>query len=179
MIDVISNPSIFNGEIDLVQSLFEEGLDSFHLRKTDCSDEDLKFWLRSIDSSFYSRIVLHNCPELANEMGIEKQHVSNLKDEYVFSTSTHSIEELEGLTNVRQAFLSPVFDSVSKTGYKGKMWNVNDISTDVVKVALGGITRENINQAFDLGFDKVAVLGSIWMTNDPVKSFIELKNELR
>lgn len=181
MIDVVSTPHFFDGEIELIERLFEDGMALLHIRKKGVNKEDLKRYLKSMNTAFMDSIVLHNQPELALEFGIEKQHISdaNLIHAQMFSTSCHSIEELESLENVSQAFLSPVFDSISKCGYAGKKWNVSGVSNNVVKVALGGVSRNNIHEAFDLGFDKVAVLGGIWMSKDPVKSYNELKNEIQ
>jgi thiamine-phosphate pyrophosphorylase len=38
-------------------------------------------------------------------------------------------------------------------------------------VALGGISTQNIEKTFQLGFDDVALLGSIWNTNQPIQNF--------
>jgi len=38
-------------------------------------------------------------------------------------------------------------------------------------VALGGISAQNIEKTFQLGFDDAALLGSIWNTNQPIQNF--------
>jgi thiamine-phosphate pyrophosphorylase len=105
------------------------------------------------------------------------------------SCSCHSIEEVAGLSSERFAvgragrfrkmtpvapaifdymFLSPIFDSISKTGYKqgftpGQLSDARDkgILNNRV-IALGGITAERIPAVHRYGFGGVAVLGSLW-----------------
>jgi thiamine-phosphate pyrophosphorylase len=69
--------------------------------------------------------------------------------------------------------LSPVFSSISKVGYEGRGFDVNHI--DKFIIGMGGINADTIIETFKLGFKGVGVLGGIWNSNNPVKSFIELK----
>lgn len=181
MIDVISSPIRFTDETMIVHELFNEGVDLYHLRKPTWTSDQIEDWLNDFGSEFRSKIVLHNHLDLANKYQISKVHYSKLPKgmKNVFSTSTHSIDELEKKgKEVQQAFLSPVFDSISKKGYSGKLFDVSNIKIDTIKVALGGIDKNNIKKAFDLGFDKVALLGAIWNDN-PLKSFKEVYNVVR
>ena len=64
-------------------------------------------------------------------------------------------------------FLSPIFDSISKEGYKAnfdklelKEFLAKDRKTKVI--ALGGLTEENYLEVLELGFDGGAFLGSVW-----------------
>ena len=41
---------------------------------------------------------------------------------------------------------------------------------------MGGVTTENIAEFTKLGFKGVGVLGGIWKSKNPVKSFLNLKN---
>jgi thiamine-phosphate pyrophosphorylase len=43
-------------------------------------------------------------------------------------------------------------------------------------IALGGITKNNINEPITWGFDGAAVLGSIWENENPIKEFIQINN---
>ena len=85
----------------------------------------------------------------------------------ILSTSIHSLDEADGLVDFDYAFFGPLFDSISKPGYKGKdlagFKLPGHLKTKLV--ALGGITPDNITQVFDMGFDKAAILGSLW--NNP------------
>ncbi|HJY12596.1 MAG TPA: thiamine phosphate synthase, partial [Flavobacterium sp.] len=93
-----------------------------------------------------------------------------------YSTSTHSIEDFNSLEKeFEYAFLSPVFKSISKEEYypekdlfKALALRTN---TNTKVIALGGIDSENIKKTLENGFDDVALLGSIWNNDNPVKQF--------
>lgn len=95
------------------------------------------------------------------------------------STSFHNYNDLQ-FENIfwDYCFLSPVFDSISKPGYKSGFKNdfVNEGDLNQRVFALGGINKNNIKQVFEKEFFGAAVLGAIW--NEPanaVKKFKELK----
>jgi thiamine-phosphate pyrophosphorylase len=75
-------------------------------------------------------------------------------------------------------FLSPIFNSISKVGYKSNFpeqelaEQMRNIPPDykIRIIALGGITPQNIAQLQHLGFGGVAVIGSLW------KRYAESKN---
>ena len=54
---VITRPAFFDGETDLVNSLFLEGMERLHLRKPGASEEELAAWLQDIDSQYYGRLL--------------------------------------------------------------------------------------------------------------------------
>ena len=96
---------------------------------------------------------LHSCHTL------EEVHLNKLQSDYVF--------------------LSPIFDSISKQGYKAAFTEYilrcahRDGIIDDKVVALGGITPANARKAMTLGFGGVAVLGDIWQSADPAKRLAE------
>jgi thiamine-phosphate pyrophosphorylase len=176
---VISNPTKITNEINIINSLFEEGMELFHIRKPDYSKEEIRFYLSEINSKYFPQLVLHQHHDLAEEFKIERLHfrvkdrqkapVRFLKPDGCksVSTSIHSIEDFNSLSNVFDyAFLSPIYPSISKENYVPK----NDVFEEIKKrtnqhtklVALGGITSENIKKAITNGFDDVALLGTLW-----------------
>jgi thiamine-phosphate pyrophosphorylase len=72
------------------------------------------------------------------------------------------------------AFLSPVFDSISKPGYpaagftSAEVRRVASAPGAVPLIALGGVTEGNLAAAAGLGFAGAAVLGGVWHRADPV-----------
>ena len=77
------------------------------------------------------------------------------------------------------AFLSPVFDSISKADYKAKQFDLSlRKKTSTKLIALGGITEENQYRAIDMGFDGVAMMGSIWNSEDKIKTFKNISQSL-
>ena len=85
------------------------------------------------------------------------------------SRSCHSIPEVEMYKNQYQyVTLSPIFDSISKQGYKAA-FSESDLKSAIEKgiinqqvIALGGIDTSNIHQLATMGFGGAAVLGVIW-----------------
>ena len=73
------------------------------------------------------------------------------------------------------AFISPVFQSISKKGYGENSNILNDIkrrnNSKVKLIALGGINENNIQEVFDSEVDGVALLGAIWENDEPLNVF--------
>jgi thiamine monophosphate synthase len=96
------------------------------------------------------------------------------------SASLHSLEELSSLDlahrPVDYAFLSPIFGSLSKPGYRGE-WDFGTLTPSLKSwheapqapkiLALGGITPQTAAKALELGFTGLAVLGAIWQSQSP------------
>ena len=186
---VITNPSAVADEISIIGSLFEEGLALLHIRKPDFSELEMASFIHQIDLEYRSKLVLHNHHVLAEDFGInrfhfsEKQRISTVPMPTGFSkpcrhnsTSTHSINEFNSLTiGFEYAFLSPVFKSISKENYH-PVTNLFEAlklrtNTNTKIIALGGIDSENIAKTLESGFDDIALLGSIWNNENPVKQF--------
>jgi thiamine-phosphate pyrophosphorylase len=80
-------------------------------------------------------------------------------------------------------FLSPVFDSISKNYHKSSFENgeiENVLKSRKQNIyALGGITPENAEKAFRMGFDGVGVLGYIWESDrTPLEAFLSIKEKI-
>ena len=198
----ITAETFFEREAEAVNLLFENGLEVLHFRKPCASSYETKSFIEQIKADFHSRMVLHDCYELAKLFDLKGIHLNrrnreafmnnSLCDErkLSISRSCHSLEEVLEARFCDYVFLSPIFDSVSKTGYKqaftpqqlaeAKERQIIDESV----IALGGITAENIPVAHRYGFGGVAVLGSLWNgfavdrnVNELLKRFKELKNK--
>ncbi|MCC9018366.1 thiamine phosphate synthase [Flavobacterium lipolyticum] len=182
---VITNPSAIANEISILDSLFEEGLALLHIRKPDFSEIEMATFIHQIKLENRNKLVLHNHPILAEDFGINRIHFSEKerKDNTLissegksFSTATHSIEDFNSLSSAfNYAFLSPVFKSISKEDYHPKtnlFEALNSRTNHRTKViALGGIDAKNIQKTLENGFDDVALLGSIWKNENPIKQF--------
>lgn len=86
------------------------------------------------------------------------------------SFSGHGFSEIQHLPfETSYVFLSPIFDSISKVGYRSKFED-KTILADFLRtidkriIALGGIDYAKIEECKQLGFDGYAMLGSIWTT---------------
>lgn len=181
---IISNPTAVANEINTIHALFENGLKLFHIRKPEFSEEEMKAFVAAIGLEFRNRLVLHSYHHLAKEFGINRIHFSSTNrpdnfqkaEGFTVSTSTHSIEEFNALSeDFGYAFLSPVFKSISKENYEPKTnWATEikkRINFQTKLIGLSGIQDTNLHQALQLGFDEVALLGSIWKSENPIQNF--------
>lgn len=188
-------------ETEKVVWLLENGAERIHLRKPTWDDRQLKTWLEKIPSSVLDRITIHNSVHLAESIGVGGVHVNrNVKIEdvlrlqnsidrkLIISCSCHSFEELKAHSAMDYCFLSPIFDSVSKVGYKSAFYErqLMDAKRDGLigsnVFALGGITTENLNLVDSWGFGGVAVLGSVWQNLDHARfksNWLMLRNRLK
>lgn len=159
MIIVISNPTAIKDEYSIIHQLFEQGLDSFHIYKPHFFSEQIAAFKQQISTKYHSKIVLHA--------------------EYF---KFHSLKELENCKEKYDyAFLSPVFDSISKAGYESHM-DLKEVEK-VLKnredkiIALGGIDEDKIDTVKALGFSGIALLGAIWKSDNPVEKFKQIKEK--
>lgn len=190
---VVSNPISCKEEIKIIHALFEEGLELFHVRKPEYSENEMQKFLSEIVIEFRSKLVLHHHHQLASSYGINRIHFTE-KDRkkilemsnpfltlekgtlIIFSTSVHLIEDFNTLTDVFEyAFLSPVFKSISKENYLPKIKYSTELqkrTNHITKlIGLSGIAPENCKKALDFGFDDVGLLGTIWTSNKPIENF--------
>lgn len=174
MIVIITAPNDVPEEGEIVNRLFENGLHTLHLRKPGATRERYERHIRGIAPRYRERVVVHDYPELAEAYGLRGVHLkyadiakAKAWKGMQISVSCHSPEEVRRLPfQPAYVFLSPVFDSISKQGYKAAFRQdelkrfLREEKTPVV--ALGGITAENANQCRRAGFAGIALLGYIW-----------------
>lgn len=175
MLVVITSPTATPEEIRQYAGLFEAGLQCLHLRLPGRSVDEYEEALLAIPPRYRYRVVLCDHFELAEKFGVGGIHLrKDNRHEYPnwvglglrISTSAHSIEELEGLHfSPTYALLSPVYDSISKEGYKSGI-DVEECRAQLPLLpfpvlALGGVTPDRMQEVSDCGFGGAAVLGYI------------------
>lgn len=187
---IITSPTALANEISLIHSLFKEGMVLLHIRKPDFSEEEMNTFVTKIRLGYRNRLVLHSHHHLAKALKIHHIHFTENNRKattkkqletykiqgFTLSTSTHSIEDFNELDpEFDYAFLSPVFTSLSKENYHPK----TDLFEQIKRrtnhktrpIALSGISVDNIRQTLFSGFDDVALLGTIWKSNNPIENF--------
>lgn len=186
---VISNPAALNNEHEIVSSLFDLGLTYFHLRKPSFSPIELENYIRLIPQKHHDKIIVHSHFQLAAKYDLKGIHVSpllyteeNVNKKYKhISTSFHSVDEIKNCkVKYDYAFLSPIFNSISKPGYQAA-FESDELKSFLKKnrsaiFALGGIDVDSISEVKEMGFDGAAVLGSIWLNEKPVEKYLQLQN---
>lgn len=187
---LISPEKFENKEILAAEKMFEMGDFIFHLRT---SLKNALSFLNKIPKKYHPKIVIHEHLELIEPyevLGIhlksEQRKKMSFEDLFAFckkmksqkktiSSAFHHLESLEKFAKIPfdYVFLSPVFDSISKPNYKGKKFDLKNFEKPFKIVGLGGITLKNKINVLKMNFDDVAILGAIWHTKNPVKSFSE------
>lgn len=194
MMVVVSPELFFEKEAQLFNALFENGLNLLHLRKPNAKSDNYEELLGEVKPHFRDRIVLHQHHFLAEKYGIHRLHFSSVEREFmkgpeeyigkerVFSTSIHGIHEYKGLSaQFSYAFLSPVFDSISKPGYRAKIHDLNKIKyrNGTKLIGLGGVHAMNCKQVFEKGYDGIGLCGTIWSAANPVQEYLKIEKECR
>jgi thiamine-phosphate pyrophosphorylase len=189
---VISPPENLPEEVNLLTLLFEAGLERFHIRKPDFSEKEITNYILSIPKKYYSKLVLHSFHHLAERYSLGGIHGKSVKNSKPLSRSfsAHSFSEVQELSaNYDYIFLSPVYDSISKEGYRSKfekeelqffLTDYHSKSSGKASViALGGINQQNIAETANMGFDGAAVLGAVWeIPKNGLKNFLMIKEKL-
>ncbi|MCS6917415.1 MAG: thiamine phosphate synthase [Chitinophagales bacterium] len=192
---VISSPDALESEAELVNEMFRNGLQLFHLRKPRFSTRRFASYLQQIHPAYHNKVVIHSHHELCLRFPLRGVHLNHRhkkrgalkqwlllmylkmrKPRLTISTGLHSLSDLtRNQSRYNYVFLSPVFESISKTGYKSTFNEITlreqlpKLPYDVV--AMGGITEDNILKTYDMGFAGAAVLGRIWKSENPVATF--------
>lgn len=193
MILVITPELIVQNETNLINQMFQEGLDLLHIRKPWISRNEMIEFITQIDEPFYTRLVLHTYYDLGKELTISRLHFREIDrqeemyksfvKENAISTSVHDIKTYNTLEKEWEyAFISPFFPSISKKGYGLNSTIKEEIkhrnNSDVKLIALGGIDQDNIHEVFESDADGAALLGAIWESEDPLKVFKKCRNVL-
>ena len=182
---VITSPEFWPGEGDCLEEMLEEGLEKLHVRKPGKGLESL---LERLAPRWSSRLVLHGKRDVV-EMA-ERYHVPQVHGHWykpweenstvALSASLHSWEEVREVPQggLQYVFLSPLFDSISKPGYKagaGLLQRPDSVAPCGL-IGLGGIDEHTIGQVMEHGWDGAAVLGYIWeKPEEAVDRFRSLK----
>ena len=191
MIVLIAPENDVSNEIEILHELFREGLQCYHLRKPDKNYKEHCAYLNKIDTIYHNRIVVHCFHELIDHYNLKGIHFQEKKRQDCLDVPSNYFKELNAFgKTISSSFhepevlakcefefdyhlLSPIFSSISKKGYEGKGFDVNHI--DKLIIGMGGVTTKNLSEFTKLGFKGVGVLGGIWNTKDPIKSFKEIK----
>ncbi len=169
---VISLPNFIETEAKQIIELFEAGVDYFHVRKPKADKAKVRQLICDIPEAFHCRLKLHYYSNLLEEFPLLNYHHSGMSEynpelKRLQSKSFHNLSELRSGDPYDYAFISPVFESISKEGYHANI-NLQELNSHLLDnqitnvVALGGISEENVAQLKGLPLNGVSLLGSIW-----------------
>lgn len=185
----------YYNETEIVNRLFFAGLDKLHLRKPEFSYLDYKKYLSHIHPQYLPKVVVHGSWELYHQQmagGIhfraalrgssEAEELLKNTPRAAVSTSFHSWQEVvhEG-EKYGSVFISPLFDSISKQGYKAAVLaeGITAAKATLIStreycpkiIGLGGVNKETVSILKNSGYDGAAILGAIWQAPDPLEAF--------
>lgn len=171
----ITTPKVIDEDAYIIKSLLDKGVDIVHLRKPESCIDDCRKLLSTLDAEYRASIVIHDYPELYSEFSLRGIHINRnittLPEGYngLKTRSCHSLGEIAHYkSDFDYLFLSPIFDSISKAGYRSGF----DTETlrraaesgiiDSKVIALGGVTLDKIDHLKSLNFGGGAMVGAIY-----------------
>lgn len=171
---VVTSPSFFEGEVSFIHRLFNSGVDLLHLRKPDATEEQCAAILARLTPEERRRTVIHQHFRQAEEYALHGIHLNRRCPTPLsgfsgsISRSCHSLDEVSRYKPLcHYVFLSPVFNSISKQGYKAafsteELTNAaNEGIIDSRVYALGGVTPEHVPALRKWRFGGAAMLGCV------------------
>ena len=193
---VVTTPTFFVEEDQIINALFEEGLDILHLRKPETPAMYAERLLSLIPDKYHKQIVTHEHFYLQEECGLMGIHLNkrnpNMPDNLSgqISCTCRSLNEIQAQKRVYDdVFLSPVFNSI--TTPRPAAFNAETLRQaaeehliDSNVMALGGVRLENIPLVRELHFGGAVVMGDLWnkfnaCTDRDYRGIIEYFKRLR
>lgn len=172
---LMTTPYFFVEEHQIINALFDEGLEILHLRKPETEPVYSERLLTLINESYRKQIVVHDHFYLKNEYNLKGIHLNYrnpelpLKYKGHISCTCHTEQEIMAHKKACDyVFLSPIFNVQGNGSYSAEfqpsvlrsMASRKIIDRKVM--AFGGVNLDNIAQVKSLGFGGAVILGDIW-----------------
>ena len=175
---VITLPHFFDGEAGQIVQLLHSAVDLVHIRKPQASLHEVERLICQIPGEYRNRLVLHDHHQLAAKYQLHGIHLNSRNPlspsgwQGSVSRSCHSLEEVkEWKAKCDYVSLSPVFDSISKQGYRAAFTTSQLAQAraqgiiDHKVLALGGVTFSRLDEVLRMGFGGAMILGDAWKGN--------------
>ncbi len=195
---VISNESGILEEYIQVTKLFEEGLMYFHLRKPNFPKHLLEEYINNIPKEYHDRIIIHSHYDLCLKYNLKGIHLTKKhkkrpfqtwlkilylklrrREKLTISATIRSLREINPtIKKYSYTFISPVFRPSKRK--KSKPFNEIELQEKLYRtnykiIALGGVSKDHLTVAKNIGFHGVAILSYIWKDKDPIGAFKNIK----
>ena len=172
-------------EASQICAIISGGWDRVHLRHPGASRAEMRELIAAIPVDMHPYLVIHDHFSLAGEFNLGGLHLNRRSpippDDYrgPLSRSCHSLEELETSNSMAYMTLSPIFDSISKSGYSsaftpGQLARIGGLPGRLI--ALGGVTPERIRLLRRYSFSGFAMLGALPWGDGPDEMLRFIKN---
>jgi thiamine-phosphate pyrophosphorylase len=195
---VVTRPDYFEGEAELINQLFADGLRLLHIRKPVNNVRQFRELMKGIHPDYYPLISIHQHHEFAGEFSIQRLHFKEHERKrqsaddlqqlssagFLLSSSVHDAAELSVLTVFDYVFFGPVFNSISKKDYNAVLAADFLLPAHKIRIfAIGGVEANKLKLIQQMNFDGAAVLGTLWHQQiSPLaawKDLLAAKAELR
>ena len=172
---LITSPTLLPDEAQAIEACLEAGVSRIHLRKPSSSESEVEALVQQIAPTFYPRLIVHDHFALQARYRLGGIHLNGRHPsppagyQGRLTRACHSIAEVaEAQGAFDYVLMSPLFDSISKQGYRAA-YTPESLQQahaagiiDHRVVALGGICSQNLPQAKAWGFGGAALLGDVW-----------------
>ena len=198
---VMTSNDKFRSEIYIVIKLFENGLETLHLKKPKFSRRHYKDYINQIPKKYHKNIIIHNYLSLVYSYDLKgynfsKKHKPNIlikflnkliKSKLIYTTSCHSISQLKNLNLSKYNYIltGPLYKSkndVKKISSKFSEDNIKEIIFSFPKkiVFFGGIDTEILNLLNNNHLHGIVIQSSIWYNKNqqPLDVFLDFKKRL-
>lgn len=154
-------------EAEKISCLLRNGdADFVHIRKPLWREEEVAQLLDRIPSELHPRLKLHDHFRLLDSYALGGVHLNSRNpvspvNANSVSRSFHEIEQLPLSKHYDYVTLSPVYDSISKAGYKSRfsLQELKPFLSGLRVIALGGVTPDKFPELKEAGFAGAAMLG--------------------
>jgi thiamine-phosphate pyrophosphorylase len=201
---VISSNKKTDTEANVVTSMFEHGLETFHLRKPKLTTKELAEYIEQIPAHFHNRIVTHTHHALAGKYKLKGIHFTkgHLKtprrtwwklkllswkrplNSMTLSSSHSKLSTLYEPDDYpfNYVFVSPVFDSLTgkfQSGFYEEGIKAANAKSGKKIIARGGVSAEKIEKVKELGFYGLALYSALWDKPHPLAEFINVMRKCK
>lgn len=177
MLWIVTSPERIYEEAKIIADLLQAGASYILLRKPSWQTADYLAFLDNTDPQWLPRFIIRDQPAAGCHFPVGGLHLSasaragtDNRDLQRFALCSTSIHDTAAIGIMPPSFsvllLSPVFDSISKTGYQGRFAKPLPDKHGKQILALGGVNASNIHRLKAWHFDGAALLGAIWQQPD-------------
>lgn len=175
LIIAVTTPNFFKEEAEKINLILNnKDAHYIHIRKPGSSIYETDRLISNINPKFHPFLKLHDHFELLDKYNLGGIHLNSRNKKIhprakSLSISLHDINEIEGKERYDYFFISPVFDSISKEGYKAS-FDLKQLSQKIrgkKAIALGGVTPDKFTLLRSLGFYGAALLGHFFPPTSP------------
>lgn len=197
----ITNPYDVKFETEIINRLFEEGLEELHIRKPTYSKAETIAYIQQIDAKYHHKIVLYHHYQLIHQFAVKGIHIDkdfmnssllkwflqkmvlrNKKIKIYYSVS--HISHIDKYAEKADCLLlGPIYTPTSQHSYHASIdmeklhYKLKDITTPVI--LMGGINLQNYTQFTQYNIEGIALQTYLWKSMDIIKSFKAIVEDYR